>query len=99
MSGQPGRAAGDGPTVVSGNLQVPVAEFVEGLAPAAVAAIEGQGADPVRVPALGGVIRGNRQRRAEVDRTVRSVESRTRAQWGHGSPLRNAGANRGESGR
>src|SRR5438876_10750031 len=64
---QPGRPAGDRPAVVARDKQVLVAELVEGLAPAAVAAIEGQGADPLRVPTFGAGEHRQGQLRAQLE--------------------------------
>jgi hypothetical protein len=68
---QPGRPAGDGPAVVARDLQVPVAELVARLAPAAVAAIQRQGPDALGMPALDAREDGRRQVRAELDRVPR----------------------------
>jgi hypothetical protein len=62
---QPPGAARDCPAVIPGNEKAPVAEFVKGLAPPAVTAIESEGTDSVRVPPFATGKLGHGQVRAE----------------------------------
>ena len=75
MPGHPGRATGDGPAIVARDLEMSVTELVESLTPAAIAAIQGQGPDPLRVPPLGRVVGGHRQVRAQRNGTRVDLET------------------------
>jgi hypothetical protein len=57
--GQPRRPARHCPAIVARNLQAFVAEIVEGLSPAAIAAVQSQGADAFVMPWLGAGENGN----------------------------------------
>ena len=80
----PGRAAGDRPTVVAGNLQVAMAKFIERLPPAAIAAIERQRPDPLGMPSLSGMIRRHRKLVTDLDRTLVGGKDRVVQGTDHG---------------
>src|SRR5262249_14300393 len=82
---QPGGTAGDSPAIVARDLQLLVAELVEGLAPAAIAAIDRHGSDPFGVPALGAGEYRQRQLRRQLDTTPGDAIGRNHACSRHSS--------------
>ena len=62
---QPGWPAGDSPAVVTRDSQVLVAKLVEGPAPAAIAAVQGQSLDAILRPAFHACEHSHRQVRGQ----------------------------------
>src|SRR5262245_32701772 len=64
---QPRRSSRNGPAVVPRHLQLPVAELVERFAPPAVATVQSERSNPLRMPPFGRVISRHRKLMADLD--------------------------------
>src|SRR5262245_16474869 len=73
---QPGRSSRYGPAIVVRDLQMAVAEFVESVTPAAVAAVKRQGVDSLGMPGFQGRINRHRQTWAKRKRAGVSLSAR-----------------------